>query len=156
MERTETCQARFKKNWKEKMATSLNTPDEFLLTVMQLRLGLLNEYVADHFNTSTTKSSFIFKTCIKLLRKLLKNLFACLSREAIRDNLPEAFIKTGNNKYRVIIDYAEVSIKKTKPLDCQDETWSDYKHHNAIKFLRGSSPLGFITFLSSCYGGINQ
>ena len=27
------------------------------------------------------------------------------------------------------------------------------KHHNTIKFLVGISPSGFITFLSSCYGG---
>ena len=33
------------------------------------------------------------------------------------------------------------------------ETWSDYKSHNTIKILVGISPTGFITFLSSCYGG---
>ena len=32
-------------------------------------------------------------------------------------------------------------------------TWSDYKHHNTIKSLVGTSPSGFITFLSSGYGG---
>ena len=76
-----------------------------------------------------------------------------MPREAIRDNLPEAFIKTGNNKCRVILDCAEVFIERPKSLDCQAATWSDYKHHNTIKFLVGISPSGFITFLSSCYGG---
>ena len=46
-----------KKNWKEKMPTSLNPGDEFLLTLMRLRLGLLNEDVADGFDIS-----FIFTT----------------------------------------------------------------------------------------------
>ena len=44
--------------------------------------------------------------------------------------MPEAFIKTGSNKCRVILDCAET-----------------------IKFLVVISPSGFTTFLSSCYGG---
>ena len=38
-------------------------------------------------------------------------------------------------------------------MGCQAETCSDYKHHNTRKILVGNSPSGFITFLSSCYGG---
>ena len=87
------------------------------------------------------------------MSKLLKNLVAWLLRKAIRDNLPEAFIKIGNNKSRVILDCAEVFIERPKPLDCQAATWSDYKHHNIIKFLVGISPSSIITFLSPCYGG---
>ena len=75
------------------MPTSLNPHDEFLLTLMRLRLGLFNEDVADRFNISPTKSSFIFITLIKLLSKLLKKLVAWLPREARRDNLREAFIE---------------------------------------------------------------
>ena len=129
------------------MPTSLNPHDEFLLTLLRLRLGLLNEDVADRFDISPTKSSFIFTTRIKLLSKLLKNLNVWLPREAIRDNLPEVFIKTRSNKYRVILDCAQVFNERPKPLDCQAATWSDYKHHNTIEFLVGISPSGFITFL---------
>ena len=50
--------------------------DEFLFTLIQLQLGLLN---ADHFDISPTKSSFIFTTWIKVLSKLLKNLVATRS-----------------------------------------------------------------------------
>ena len=35
----------------------------------------------------------------------------------------------------------------------EDLAWSDYKSHNTVKFLVGISPTGYITFLSSCYGG---
>ena len=38
-------------------------------------------------------------------------------------------------------------------MDYLATTWSDYKHNNTIKPLVGISPSGFITFLSSCYGG---
>ena len=93
----------------------------------------MNEDVADCFDISPTKSSFIFTTWIKLLSKLLKNLVAWLPREAIRDNLPEAFIKTGNNKCGVILDCVEAFIERPESLDCQAATWSDYRHHNTIK-----------------------
>ena len=76
-----------------------------------------------------------------------------MPRKTIRDNLPQAFIKTGNNKCRVILDCVEVFTERRKSLDCQAATWSFYKHRNTIKFLIGISPSSFITFLSSCYGG---
>ena len=101
-------------------------------------MRLLNEGIADHFDT----------TWITLLSKLLKNLPAWLPREAIPDNSSEAFVKTGNNKSRVILDCAEVLIERPKPMDCQAGTWSDYKQYNTIKTLAGISPSGFLTFSS--------
>ena len=92
----------------EKKPTSLNPYDEFLVTLMRLRLGLLNEGVANHFDISPTKSSFIFTTWIKLLSKLLKNLVAQLPPEAVRDNWLEEFIKTGNNKCRNVESFQTV------------------------------------------------
>ena len=49
---------------RKKMPASLNSHDEFLITLMQLRLELLNEDVVDRFDISPTKSSFIFTTWI--------------------------------------------------------------------------------------------
>ena len=70
-----------KRTGRKKMATSLNPHDEFILKLMRLRLGLLNEDVADRFDISPAKPSFIFTTWIKLLSKLLKSLVARLPRE---------------------------------------------------------------------------
>lgn len=33
------------------------------------------------------------------------------------------------------------------------QTWSNYKHHNTIKFLIGITPQGAISFISKGYGG---
>ena len=44
----------------KRILTSLNPHDEFLIT-LRSRLRLLNEGIADHFDTSPTKSSFIFQ-----------------------------------------------------------------------------------------------
>ena len=49
------------------------------------------------------------------------------------------------------IDCSEVFIEQPKSLTNQAATWSDYKHHNTVKFLVGITPTGFISFLSDCY-----
>ena len=85
------------------------------------------------------------------MTKLLKNLVAWLPREVIRDNLPKAFIKTGDNKCRVILDCAEVFIERPKSLDCQTAIWSDYKHHNTIRFLVNSFQIQEGLLLRFCH-----
>jgi hypothetical protein len=128
--------------------------DELLLTLMRLRLGLLNEDLADRFGVSPSICSNTFTTWIGIISRILgRVLVTWLPREAIRDNLPECFKKSGHYKCRVILDCAEVFIERPKGLDNQAATWSDYKHHNTLKFLVGISPSGYITFLSDCYGG---
>ena len=63
------------------------------------------------------------------------------------------FIKSGHNKCRIIIDFTENFIERPKSLINQASTWSDYKHHNTVKFLVGITSSGFISFLSDCYSG---
>ena len=132
----------------------LTHKDEMLLTLMRIRLGLLNEDLADRFGISPAICSNTFTTWIKVLGKIFGDaLVVWLPRESIRDNLPEIFAKTGHGKCRVIIDCSEVFIERPKSLLNQASTWSDYKHHNTIKFLIGITPSGYISFLSDCYGG---
>ncbi|XP_057310236.1 uncharacterized protein LOC130648217 [Hydractinia symbiolongicarpus] len=146
--------SKVKRTYSTPASKILTHRDEFLLTLMRLRLGLLNEDLADRFGISPTICSNTFTTWIQILSKILGNaLVVWLPREATRDNLPDAFTKTGHSKCRVIIDCTEVFIAIPKSLLNQAATWSDYKHHNTIKFLIGISSAGFITFLSDCYGG---
>ena len=146
--------SKVKRNFKTAHNKLLSHKDEFLLTLIRLRLGVLNEDLADRFGISPTICSNTFTTWIKLLSKTLGDaLVVWLPRESLRDNLPEVFVKTGHSKCRVIIDCAEVFIERSKSLVNQAVTWSDYKHHNTLKFLIGISPTGYITFLSCCYGG---
>ena len=134
-------------------AKVLSMKDELLLTLMRLRLGLLIEDVADRFCISTSVCSNTFNTIVKLMARVLgPALVTWLPRESIRDNLPKSFLKK-HSSCRVILDCSEVFIERPKSLLAQAQTWSDYKHHNTAKFLLGIAPNGFITFLSSCYGG---
>ena len=34
------------------------------------------------------------------------------------------------------------------------QTYSDYKHHNTVKFLLATTPTGAISFVLKCWGGI--
>ena len=133
----------------------LSHKNEFLLTLMRLRLGLLNEVIADRFDISPTICSNTLTTWIRLVSKVLgQALINWLPREPIRQHLPESFKEIkGYNKCRVILDCAEVFIERPKSFHAQAATWSDYKHHNTLKFLVGIAPSGYITFLSDCYGG---
>ena len=114
---------------------------------------MLNEDIADRFGISPTPSR-IFTTWIRVLTKILGHaLITWLPQEAVHSNLPGVFMKAGHKKCHVILDCAEIFIERPKSLINQACTWSEYKHHNTIKFLGGLSPTGYITFLSDCYGG---
>ena len=148
------------KNFSKIRHRRCNTPkklsqrDELLLILMRSRLELLNEDLAERFGVSPTLCSYIFTTWIKLLSKVLgKALVVWPPRESIREHLPERFLKSGYGKCCATIDCAKVFIKRKKSLSAQADTWSDYKCHKTFKFLVWITPTGFISFLSSCYGG---
>ena len=122
-----------------------------------LRLNLLNEDLADRFEISTGLCSQTYTTWINIISRVISTaLIVWLPRESIRDNVLNCFKKKGPSKCRVIIDCSDLFIERPKSLEMQYATWSEYKHHNTIKFLVGISPSGFITFLSDCYGGRNS
>ena len=58
-----------------------------------------------------------------------------------------------STKVAVIIDCFEVFINKPFNLQARAATWSNYKHHNTIKFLIGIAPQGVISFISQAWGG---
>ena len=102
---------------------NLSYEDEFLLTLMRLRLGLLNEDLADRSNISPAICSNTFKTWIRLLRILIgDSLIQWLPIESIRDNLPEIYTKAGHHCLRCVIDCTEVFIERPKNLEDQAQT----------------------------------
>ena len=73
-------------------------------------------------------------------------------RTKVQKTLPVDFRKSFGQCI-AIIDCFEVFCERPKSLKAREQTWSNYKHHNTIKFLIGISPQGAIVFISREWGG---
>lgn len=130
----------------------LSLEQEMLLTLMKIRMNLLNDDLAHRFQISSGKVSQIFITWIKLMSKELSTLIIWPSRSQIRATLPECFRKLFP-KTRTIIDCSEVFMDTPSSLEVQACLWSDYKHHCTVKFLVCITPNGAVSWISPLYGG---
>ena len=125
----------------------LTFKNEFLLTLMRLCLGLLNEDLPDRFGISTTICLNIFKTWIRFLAQTLGKLAAWLLKLNM-EYMPKTFCKAGHSRLREVIDCSEIFIERPKSVNVQAAMWSDYKLHSTVKFLIGISPTRFVMFLN--------
>ena len=130
---------------------ALNPLNELFLTLVRLRLGLLEKDLADRFGISQGLVSTIFNTWISLLRLHFSSLNFW---EVVKAHMPAQFRQSkdyGNT--RVIIDATEIFIQKPSDLSLQSVTWSNYKSRNTLKGLVGISPFGGVTFVSDLWAG---
>ena len=132
--------------------SKLSSMDEFLLTMMKIRLGLLEKVLSFRFGISITHCSKIFSTWSRALALYLKPLIFVPNMIAINDVKP--------NRYKIALklhsigDAAEMFIKTLKDRDLQIMPWSNYKHHNTIKILVTCLLNSFLTFLLDAYCGL--
>jgi len=131
---------------------SLSCKDEFVLTLMKLRLALTNEFLRDLYNISAGTCSSILNTWIKFLSRELSCLVFWPPKEQIRSYMPPSLRKKYPN-LRCTIDCSETFIERPRDLKLQACTWSDYKHHNTLKYLVAIAPDGLISFISTAWGG---
>jgi len=86
-----------------------------------------------------------------LLRRL-KPLIKWPGREELQKTLPLDF-RAHFKKCVVIIDCFEIFCERPKSLKARAQTYSNYEHHNTVKFLIGIAPQGSITFISKGWSG---
>lgn len=72
--------------------------------------------------------------------------------DQVMGTLPNAFRKKYPSTY-AIIDGSELCIETPSNLHMQSSTWSQYKHHNTVKFLVACTPNGVICYISPVYVG---
>ena len=119
----------------------LSVMEEFILTLVRLRLGLLSRHLTDIFEVSEGTISKVFTTWICFLSSVFRNvLLKWPSKEDVKKTLPKSFSKFPNT--RVIIDCTEVFLQNLHPTSAQRATWSSYKHHNTMKALVGITCTG--------------
>ena len=130
----------------------LSPMEEMFLTLVCLRLGLMEQDLAYRFGISQSTSSRIIITWINFMYLQLKTIPLWPPKEVIHSNMPAAF----KEKYpttRVVIDATEVYIDQPKLPEIQQMTFSNYKNNNTYKGLKGISPDGVVIFISSLYPG---
>uniref|UniRef100_A0A672P1W6 DDE Tnp4 domain-containing protein n=1 Tax=Sinocyclocheilus grahami TaxID=75366 RepID=A0A672P1W6_SINGR len=116
-------------------STILTLPEQFLVVLMKLRLGLTHQDLAFRFKVSCGTVSNIFHEWLDVMAKELQCLVQWPSRKEIRRNLPTLFKTTGFQKVRCIIDCTEVFTERPTSLQARAITYSHYKSHNTVKFL---------------------
>ena len=126
---------------------------EMVLTLIRLRLNLTINDLSYRFNISRSTTSSVVLKWINIMFVRLRPLIMWPGREEIISTATVSFRQYFKTKVEVIIDCFEIFINKPSNLKACSATWSQYKHHNTIKFLIGISPQGVITFISKAWGG---
>ena len=137
----------------EEHATKLTQFQEFVLTLMKLRLNSSSQDLAYRFNVSFPTVSRILLKWLTVLDVASKPLILWPDRESLRKTMPESFSASFGNKVAVVIDCFECFIERPSSLLARACTWSQYKHHNTVKFLIGIAPQGVISYISDAWGG---
>ena len=129
----------------------LTNDDEFLLTIIKLRLNLRNADLGFHFGIAESTVSTIIHKWLNILYVSLKFLIRWPTREEVRAILPECF-RPKFHKAVVIIDCTEVFIERATNLLARSQAWSNYKSHNTVKYLIGITLQGTVSFVSKAWG----
>ena len=126
---------------------------EFIITLMKIKLNCPFQDLAYRFGVSVSTVSRIFDKWIDIMSTRLQFLLLWPQREELIKTMPLVFKKNFGDKVAVIIDCFEVFIERPSSLIARAMTWSNYKHHNTVKFLIGITPQGVISFISKAWGG---
>lgn len=133
--------------------TALSSFNQLLLTLIKFRLNYDFCDLAWHFKISPTTASTYFQNILNILYIKFKPLIRWPDRLVAPKNIPSCFRDAFHDKMTVIVDCFEVFIEKPPSLKTQQQCWSNYKHHNTIKFLIGITPQGTVSYISKAWGG---
>ncbi|KAE8738902.1 hypothetical protein FOCC_FOCC015603 [Frankliniella occidentalis] len=129
---------------------------EFMVVMMRLRLNLLMEDLAFRFGVTQSTISRIITRWLDVMALRLKSFIVWPEREVLIKTMPECFKKNFGTSVTLIIDCFELFIETPSNLVGRVGSWSQYKHHNTVKFLIGITPQGTICYISKAYVGRMQ
>lgn len=130
----------------------LDPRNQFFLTLVKLKLNLKLTDLAYRFGLSKSMVSRYITTWICFLYQHFKELDWMPAVDQVLGTLPSIFRKKYPTTY-AIIDGSEVFIETPSDLHMQSSTWSQYKHHNMVKFLVACTPNGAICYISPVFVG---
>ena len=127
---------------------TLSKFQEFILTLMKLKLNMPMQDLAYRFGISLSTVSRIFSAWMVVLSARLAALIRWPEREDLWRTMPQCFHAVFGNKTTVIIDCFEMFISKPSNLIARAQTFPTYRNQNTVKILVGITPQGSILFVS--------
>ena len=110
--------------------SQLLTPfQEFIMTIMKLKLNMPFEDLAYRFNVSVSTVSRTFQAWMIVMDVRLQPFIKWPDREALWRTMPQCFQQSFGKKVTVIIDCFEIFIDRPSNLLTRAQTFSSYKHH---------------------------
>lgn len=156
MPNTGTAKAVFEEVIKDESFTvrkcRLRLIDQFLMTLMRLRLGLVLSDLSFRFLIPKSTCSRIINKWIDILHVRLSSLIYWPTRGQINATMPSD-IKERFPATRVIIDCTELLTETPRSLAEQSLMYSHYKTHMTWKALVGVTPNGVVSFISDLWAG---
>ena len=138
---------------KEEVHRKLSPFQEFIITLIKLRLNLSLQDLSYRFNVSPPTISRILLKWLTILDTRLQPLIMWPERENLRRTMSECFRASFGDKVAVVVDCFEVFIERPSNLLARACTWSAYKHHNTVKLLISITPQGVVSYISDAWGG---
>lgn len=135
--------------------TVLPASEQFLLTLVKLRLNLDFKDLAYRFGISQATASSYFKNTVHIMCLKFKSLVIWPERTVLKKTMPACFKESFQNldNTTVIIDCFEIKTQKPYNMLTSAQSWSNYKHSQTIKYLIGITPQGSVCFISEGWGG---
>ena len=126
--------------------------EQLIMVLMKLHLNLGDQDLAYRFQVTQSTVSRYFNRWIDVLYTCFSCLITWPERDELMKTMPMEFRKHFR-KCVVIIDCFEIFIERPTSQTPRAQTWSNYKHHNTVKFLIGITPQGSVAFISQGWGG---
>lgn len=126
--------------------------NQFLITLIKLRLHSPNMELAYMFTVSEATISNIFVTWINFMYIRWSQIDIFPPKDLVTFNMPQSF-RQDFSSTRLIIDGTEVPIQQPGNPGAQQITYSTYKNRNTLKIVVGITPGGLASYIPDSYGG---
>lgn len=144
--------AAYQLNYWNGVSPSISVADQFLMTLIKLRLYRPNFELSRMFAMSEPDVYGIIVTWIKFMSLQWREINIWPERELVTFFAPRDF-RAKFPKTRVILDGLEIPVKKPSNPAAQQITFSGYKNRNTGKTVVGVTPGGLTSYISHAYGG---
>jgi len=135
-----------------KYSQKLSPKDELFMTLVKLKLNLKYLDLPLWFGVSISYVPHCVTTWICFLYYHFKEIVWMPAVNQVWGIIPSSFKEKIPTTF-VIIDESEVFIERPSDLHIQSSMWSQYKHHNTLKFLVACTPNRAICYISLVYVG---